>query len=160
MCINMLIFGTQSRYLTYNLSSIFFIDRKYLILQRQNLLPPRSSLSYRSIFVVKKFRRAIPLRFMQIFTSIEQFDDLKNMLVEKVFVRLKVHEETIFCYEDKKKKKHFLLTYVEWLAQMKRNDVVDSSFSSTRGCGSHNEKKKRSWVWSQTWMWTWWQRRL
>ena len=79
---------------------------------------------------------------MQIFTSIEQFDDLKNILVEKVFVRLKVHEETIFCYEDKKEEKHLLLTYVEWLAQTKRNDVVDSSFSSTRGCGSHNKKNK------------------
>ena len=107
---------------------------------------------------------------MQIVTSIKQFDDLKNILVEKVFVRLKVHEETIFCiescfwseiqnhafgvghrtaqnhafgcYEDKKEEKHLLLTYVEWLAQTKRNDVVDSSFPSTRGCGSHNKKNK------------------
>ena len=49
---------------------------------------------------------------MQIVTSIEQFDDLKNMFVEKVFVRLKVHEETIFGYEYKKEEKHLLLTYV------------------------------------------------
>ena len=31
---------------------------------------------------------------------------------------------------------------MEWLTQTKRNDVVDSSFSSMRGCGSHNEKNK------------------
>ena len=38
---------------------------------------------------------------MQIVTSIEQFGNLKNMLVEKVFIHLKVHEETLFGYEDR-----------------------------------------------------------
>ncbi|PWA73003.1 hypothetical protein CTI12_AA185870 [Artemisia annua] len=41
------------------------------------------------ITVVKKFLRAVPIRFMQIVTSIEQFGDLKNMTVEEVVGRLK-----------------------------------------------------------------------
>ena len=55
------------------------------------------------IFVVKKFLRAVPPRFMQIFTSIEQFSDLKNMSIEEVD-RLKVHEERLRVYEDKDEK--------------------------------------------------------
>ena len=48
------------------------------------------------ISVVKKFLRAVPPRFMQIVTSIEQFGDLKNMSVEEVVGRLKVHEERLW----------------------------------------------------------------
>ena len=55
------------------------------------------------ISVIKKFLRAIPPRFMQIVTSIEQFGDLKNMSVEEVVGRLKVHEERFCGYEDKEK---------------------------------------------------------
>ena len=44
------------------------------------------------ISVVKKFIQVVPPRFMQIVTSIEQFDDLKNMSVEEVVGRLKVHK--------------------------------------------------------------------
>ena len=43
------------------------------------------------IFIVKKFLRAIPLRFMQIITSIEKFDDFNNMSIEEVVGHLKVH---------------------------------------------------------------------
>ena len=47
------------------------------------------------ISIVKKFLRAAPPRFMQIITSIEQFDDLKNMPVEEVVGHLKVHVERV-----------------------------------------------------------------
>ncbi|KAL4581058.1 hypothetical protein LXL04_017266 [Taraxacum kok-saghyz] len=47
------------------------------------------------ITVVKKFLRVVPIRFMQIVTSIEQFGDLKNMTVEEVVGRLKTHEERL-----------------------------------------------------------------
>ena len=53
------------------------------------------------ISIVKKFFRAVPPRFMQIFTSIEQLSDLKNMSVEAVVGCLKVHEERLHDYEDK-----------------------------------------------------------
>ncbi|XP_022955161.1 inositol transporter 4-like isoform X3 [Cucurbita moschata] len=94
------------------------------------------------IFVVKKFLRAVPSRFMQIVTSIEQFGDLKNMSVEEVVGRLKVHEERLRGYEDKEEEKHLLLTHEEWLARTKKNDVADSFFSSTRGRDSHNNENK------------------
>ncbi|XP_020596269.1 uncharacterized protein LOC110036216 [Phalaenopsis equestris] len=46
------------------------------------------------ISVVKKFLRAVPQKYMQIVTAIEQFGDLKNMTVEEVVGRLKVHKES------------------------------------------------------------------
>ena len=77
---------------------------------------------------------------MQIVTSIEQFGDLKNMLVEDVVSRLKVQEERLRCYEDKEKKKHLLLTHEEILARTKRKDAADSSASCTNGHGDHNKE--------------------
>ena len=68
----------------------------------------------KEIFLVKKFLRDVPLRFMQIVTSIEQFGDLKNMLVEEVDSRLKVHEKRLRGYDDKEEKKHLFLTHEEW----------------------------------------------
>ena len=69
------------------------------------------------ISVVKKFLRAVLPRFMQIVTSIEQYDDLKNMSVEEVVGRLKVHEEKLCDYEDKEEEKYM-------------------------GSGSHEQKRK------------------
>lgn len=40
----------------------------------------------------------IPSRFMQIMTSIEEFGDLKNMIMEEVVGRLKTHEEMLQSY--------------------------------------------------------------
>nr|GEU85354.1 hypothetical protein [Tanacetum cinerariifolium] len=54
------------------------------------------------ITVVKKFLRAVLIRFMKIVTSIEQFGDLKNMTVEEVVGRLKTHEERLRGYGDPK----------------------------------------------------------
>ena len=62
------------------------------------------------ISVAKKFSRVILLRFMQIVTSIEQFGDLKNMLVQEVIVRLKVHEERLRGYDNREEEKNLLLT--------------------------------------------------
>ena len=43
---------------------------------------------------------------MQIVASIEQFGDLKNMLVEKVVDRLKVHVERLRGCGDKEEEKY------------------------------------------------------
>lgn len=43
-------------------------------------------------YVVKKFLRAIPVKFLHIASTIEQFGDLDTMLVEEVVGRLKAHE--------------------------------------------------------------------
>ena len=42
---------------------------------------------------VKKILRAVPPKFLQIASAIEQFGDFKTMTMEEVMVRLKVHEE-------------------------------------------------------------------
>lgn len=49
-------------------------------------------------YVVKKFLRAVPPKFMQIASMIEQFDDFKTMTVEEVIGCLKAHEERIDNY--------------------------------------------------------------
>ena len=64
------------------------------------------------------------------------------MSVEEVVSRLKVHEEGFRGYEDKEEEKHLLLTHEEWLARMKKNDAIDSSFPGTRKRDSHNKKNK------------------
>ena len=69
---------------------------------------------------------------MQIFTSIEQSGGLKNVSVEEVVGRIKIHEERLCGYQDKVEEKHFLLKHEKWLAWTKRNDAANSLFSSTR----------------------------
>ncbi|XP_074374848.1 uncharacterized protein LOC141715758 [Apium graveolens] len=44
-------------------------------------------------YVVKKLLRAVPSKFLQIASAIEQFGDLEEIFVEKVISSLKVHEE-------------------------------------------------------------------
>ncbi|XP_023007609.1 glycine-rich cell wall structural protein 1.0-like [Cucurbita maxima] len=95
--------------------------------------------------VVKKFLRAVPPRFMQIVASIEQFDDLKNMSVEKAIGHLKVHEERLRGYENKEDEKYLLLTHEEWLAQTKKKDAMtllfhprkDKSMIKCYSCGKY-----------------------
>ena len=65
---------------------------------------------------------------MQIVTSIEQYDDLKNMSVEEVVGRLKVHEEKLCDYEDKEEEKYLLLTHEEWLIRTKKKDAMTFLF--------------------------------
>ena len=59
------------------------------------------------ISVVKKFLRAVPPRFKQIFNAIEQFGDLNNMSIEEVVGRLKVHEERFVTMKTKRRKNTF-----------------------------------------------------
>lgn len=84
------------------------------------------------ITVVKKFLWAVPIRFMQIVTSIEQFGDLKNMTVEEVVGRLKTHEERLRGFGDREREPSLLLTHAEWSSHSKRTDEKDSS-SASRG---------------------------
>ncbi|XP_074359842.1 uncharacterized protein LOC141699947 [Apium graveolens] len=46
-------------------------------------------------YVIKKLFRAVPVKFLQIASAIEQFGDLEKMSVEKVVGSLKAHEERI-----------------------------------------------------------------
>ncbi|XP_074328368.1 uncharacterized protein LOC141666275 [Apium graveolens] len=44
-------------------------------------------------YVVKKLLRAVPSKFLQIASALEQFENLEEMLVEEVVGSLKAHEE-------------------------------------------------------------------
>ena len=92
------------------------------------------------ISVVKKFLRVVLPRLMH--TSIEKFNNLNNMSVEKVIGRLKAHEERLCGYKDKEEEKHLLLTHEEWLTWMKKKDTTDSSSSGTNGHDGHNKESK------------------
>ncbi|KAK8954970.1 hypothetical protein KSP39_PZI002195 [Platanthera zijinensis] len=47
------------------------------------------------VFVVKKFLRSVPSKFIQLASTIEQFGDLQTMTMEEIIGRLKTHEERI-----------------------------------------------------------------
>lgn len=62
---------------------------------------------------VKKFLRAVPNKFLQIASTIEQFGDHKTMTMEEVIGRLKAHEERLRGSGDVDEE-HLLLTRAEW----------------------------------------------
>lgn len=46
-------------------------------------------------YVVNKLLRAVPTKFLQITSTIEQFGNLKEMYVEEMIGRMKTHEERV-----------------------------------------------------------------
>ncbi|GKC55218.1 hypothetical protein Tco_1077963 [Tanacetum coccineum] len=89
--------------------------------------------SIEEITMVKKFLRIVPISFIQIVTSIEQFGDLKNMTAEEFSGHLKAHEERLKGYGDHGEPSLFL-THVEWSSRSNRTDEKDSS-NSSKGIG-------------------------
>lgn len=65
-------------------------------------------------YVVKKLLRAVPSKFLQIASTIEQFGDLQTMTVEEVVGRLKTHEERMRG-QSENAGGQLLLTQEEWL---------------------------------------------
>lgn len=65
-------------------------------------------------YVVKKLLRAVPNKFLQIASAIEQFGNLETMSVEEVIGSLKAHEERLSGQEDSKEGQQLLLTEEEW----------------------------------------------
>ena len=63
--------------------------------------------------VVKKLLRAVPSRYLQIASTIEQFGDLEEMTVEEVMGRLKAHDERLRGQADSSGGQ-LLLTQEEW----------------------------------------------
>ncbi|XP_074374550.1 uncharacterized protein LOC141714932 [Apium graveolens] len=60
-------------------------------------------------YVVKKLIRAIPTKFLQITSAIEQFGNLKTMSVEEVMGSLRAHEEHLHGVPDNTEGKQQLL---------------------------------------------------
>lgn len=72
-------------------------------------------------YVVKKLLRAIPTKYLQIVSTIEQFGDLKTMMVEEAIGRLKAYEERLRGMSGNNDDEHLLLTRAEWEAQLAKN---------------------------------------
>nr|KAJ0208302.1 hypothetical protein LSAT_V11C500255750 [Lactuca sativa] len=85
-------------------------------------------------YVVKKLLRAMPSKFLQIASTLEQFGDLDEMTVEEVIGRLKAHEERMWgqCDIDDKK---LLLNHQEWTERSKKKTDEDSKFNHKRNRG-------------------------
>lgn len=65
-------------------------------------------------YVVKKLLRAVPSKYMQIASTIEQFGNLEEMAVEETVEHLKAHEERL-CGQNEGKDNQFLLTKEDWM---------------------------------------------
>lgn len=83
-------------------------------------------------YVVKKLLRAVPSKFLQIASTLEQFGDLDKMTVEEVIGRLKAHEERMKGHGDSDDRK-LLLTHQEWSERNKKKEEGDSRSKSNRG---------------------------
>lgn len=64
-------------------------------------------------YVVKKMLRAVPSRFLQIVSTIEQFGNLETMSIDEVIGSLKAHEERTRAHVESNDGK-LLLTRDEW----------------------------------------------
>ncbi|XP_074331941.1 uncharacterized protein LOC141668820 [Apium graveolens] len=64
-------------------------------------------------YVVKKLLRAVPTRFLQITSTLEQFGDLENMSVEEAVGALKAHEERVKG-KIETKENQLMLSEEEW----------------------------------------------
>lgn len=72
-------------------------------------------------YVVKKLLRAVPERFLQIVSSIEQFGNVATMSIDEAVGSLKAHEERTKAHEGRAKRQsetgggQVLLTEEEWV---------------------------------------------
>nr|GEW02751.1 hypothetical protein [Tanacetum cinerariifolium] len=83
-------------------------------------------------YVVKKLLRAVPTKFLQIASTLEQFGDLDKMTVEEVIGRLKAHEERMKGHGESDDRK-LLLTHQEWSKRNKKKGGVDAKSKSNHG---------------------------
>lgn len=66
-------------------------------------------------YMVKKLLRAVPTKFVQITSAIEQFGKLEEMSIEETIGSLKAHKERIGGQSSEKNGGQLLLTEEEWL---------------------------------------------
>jgi hypothetical protein len=66
---------------------------------------------------VRKFLRAVPSKFLEIASAIEQFGNLKTMTMEELTGRLKAHEERLRGSAEEKGDEQLMLTRSQWLAK-------------------------------------------
>lgn len=74
-------------------------------------------------YVVKKLLRAVPAKFLQIASTIEQFGDLESMSVEEAVWSLKAHEERLKG-QTEPVGGQLLLTEEEWLKEREEGQLL------------------------------------
>ncbi|XP_074356671.1 uncharacterized protein LOC141696427 [Apium graveolens] len=94
-------------------------------------------------YVVKKLLRAVPSKFLQIASTIEQFGNLDTMMVEETVGSLKAHEERMRGQSDGSTGQ-LLLTEEEWEEWLKRTKGGNNEGSSNyKGRGVRDKSKVR-----------------
>ncbi|CAH9098259.1 unnamed protein product [Cuscuta epithymum] len=94
--------------------------------------------------VVKKLLRAVPTKYLQIASTIEQFGDMETMTVEEAVGRLRCYEERIRGHEEIEGNQ-LLLTQEEWLARSKKGSNGESSSApKARGNNGGNNRGRGS----------------
>ncbi|XP_074324194.1 uncharacterized protein LOC141659023 [Apium graveolens] len=111
-------------------------------------------------YMDKKMLRAVPTRFLQIVSTLEQFGDLEKITLEEIVSSLKIHEERLgrsnkselndgqlMLIEEEWQKREaidskLLLTREEWQKRSSRRNSV-GSFPNTRPRGGRDKKCKR-----------------
>lgn len=117
-------------------------------------------------YVVKKLLRAVPSKFLQIVSTIEQFGNLETMSVEEAVGSLKAHEERLKGQSDtgggqlmltaeewskrEKDETKLLLTREEWLKRRGKSGTEGQTNTNFRGrnnkdfvCGVRDKSKIR-----------------
>ena len=91
---------------------------------------------------MKKLLRTVPSKYLQIVSTIEQFGDLKTMMVEEAIGRLNVFEERLRGMSSNNSDRHLLLTRAEWKAQTaKKNRDGEPGGSNGNGGRSRGNRK-------------------
>lgn len=93
--------------------------------------------------VVRKILRAVPDKFLQIASNIEQFGNVKDMTVEEVVGRLKAHEERMKGRSEGAGG-HLLFTQEEWSKRSNKNGGSNSFGSKGRGNGLYRGRGRTS----------------
>lgn len=85
--------------------------------------------------VVKKLLRAVPSRYLQIASTIEQFGNMEEMMVDEVVGRLKAHDERLRGQEESTGGQ-LLLTQEEWQKRSNKGGLEKYRFGGgSRGKG-------------------------
>ncbi|XP_074336204.1 uncharacterized protein LOC141673363 [Apium graveolens] len=103
-------------------------------------------------YVVKKLPRAVPKKFLQIASTIEQFGDLDTMSVEEAVGSLKAHEERLKGQGEHSRGQQLLLTEEGWLKKEKeegqllftREEWLRRSSLKSKGNGSDFKTKEEN----------------
>lgn len=92
-------------------------------------------------YVVQKLLRAVPNKYLQIVSTIEQFGDMKTMMVDEAIGRLKAYEDRLCIMSGDNDDEHLLLTSAEWKVRSAKKQDGESDGSDSNGGRSRGNRK-------------------